>query len=124
MDRVACLVVLTNEHYLPLLYILALQGKDDVVGFFADKVTRGSSGSAVIVAALPPDASCGKPVLKSSQTRANWLPRTAAMIRSQCWIPAISDGRKSAIIPYLRTMTSPPSQRGDAFGASSPCVRT
>lgn len=32
----------TNEHYLPLLYVLALQDKKDEIGFFAEKVTLGS----------------------------------------------------------------------------------
>jgi 4,5-DOPA dioxygenase extradiol len=32
----------TNEHYLPLLYVLALQDKEDEIGFFAEKVTLGS----------------------------------------------------------------------------------
>lgn len=38
----APLAVPTNEHYLPLLYILALQDKDDKIRFFADKITLGS----------------------------------------------------------------------------------
>ncbi len=38
----ARLAVPTNEHYLPLLYVLALQEEDDEVGFFAEKVTLGS----------------------------------------------------------------------------------
>ena len=38
----ARLAVPTNEHYLPLLYILALQGKTDEVRFFAERVTLGS----------------------------------------------------------------------------------
>jgi len=32
----------TNEHYLPLLYVLALQDKDEKIEFFGDKVTLGS----------------------------------------------------------------------------------
>lgn len=32
----------TNEHYLPLLYVLALQGEREKLTFFADKVTLGS----------------------------------------------------------------------------------
>jgi aromatic ring-opening dioxygenase catalytic subunit (LigB family) len=32
----------TNEHYLPLLYILPLQEKNEPVRFFADRVTMGS----------------------------------------------------------------------------------
>ena len=32
----------TNEHYLPLLYALALQAADEPVTFFADGVTLGS----------------------------------------------------------------------------------
>jgi 4,5-DOPA dioxygenase extradiol len=42
LGQAACLAVPTNEHYLPLLYVLALQGKGDEVRFFADKVTLGS----------------------------------------------------------------------------------
>ena len=40
--QAACLSVPTNEHYLPLLYVLGLQDKPDDVRFFADKVTLGS----------------------------------------------------------------------------------
>jgi len=42
MGRMARLAVPTNEHYLPLLYALAVQDVDDQVSFFADKVTMGS----------------------------------------------------------------------------------
>jgi 4,5-DOPA dioxygenase extradiol len=42
LGRVARLSVPTNEHYLPLLYILALQDKNEPVRFFADRVTYGS----------------------------------------------------------------------------------
>ena len=42
MGRAARLAVPTNEHYLPLLYALAVQDQDDQVSFFADKVTMGS----------------------------------------------------------------------------------
>jgi 4,5-DOPA dioxygenase extradiol len=38
----ARLAVPTNEHFLPLLYILALQNKREAITFFADKVTLGS----------------------------------------------------------------------------------
>ena len=31
-----------NEHYLPLLYILPLQEKNEQIKFFADRVTLGS----------------------------------------------------------------------------------
>jgi 4,5-DOPA dioxygenase extradiol len=40
--QAARLAVPTNEHYLPLLYVLGLQEKRDEVRFFADKVTLGS----------------------------------------------------------------------------------
>ena len=40
--RSAQLAVPTNEHYLPLLYILAGQEEDDNLTFFADRVTFGS----------------------------------------------------------------------------------
>ena len=36
------LAVPTPEHYLPLLYVLALQGADDEVAFFNDRVVMGS----------------------------------------------------------------------------------
>jgi 4,5-DOPA dioxygenase extradiol len=42
MGQAARLSVPTNEHYLPLLYVLALQDKADEISFFADKVTMGS----------------------------------------------------------------------------------
>jgi 4,5-DOPA dioxygenase extradiol len=38
----ARLAVPTSEHYLPLLYVLALQDEQDRIEFFADKVTLGS----------------------------------------------------------------------------------
>ena len=38
----ALLAVPTNEHYLPLLYILAMQDKTDNLSFFCEKVTLGS----------------------------------------------------------------------------------
>lgn len=38
----AGLAVPTNEHYLPLLYALALQDKDEAISFFAEKVTLGA----------------------------------------------------------------------------------
>jgi 4,5-DOPA dioxygenase extradiol len=38
----ARLSVPTNEHYLPMLYVLALQEKEDLIAFFTDKVTLGS----------------------------------------------------------------------------------
>lgn len=38
----AQLSVPTNEHYLPLLYTLALQGKDEQHGYFADQLVYGS----------------------------------------------------------------------------------
>ena len=40
--RTAQLSVPTNEHFLPLLYVLGLQEDDDPVCFFAEKVTLGS----------------------------------------------------------------------------------
>jgi 4,5-DOPA dioxygenase extradiol len=42
LGMAARLAIPTNEHYLPLLYILALQEKRDEVRFFVDKVTLGS----------------------------------------------------------------------------------
>jgi 4,5-DOPA dioxygenase extradiol len=42
MGRAARLSIPTNEHYLPMLYILALQEEQEAVHFFAEKVTMGS----------------------------------------------------------------------------------
>jgi len=42
LGRAAQLAVPTNEHYLPLLYALAVQDPGDEISFFADKVTMGS----------------------------------------------------------------------------------
>ncbi len=42
LGRSARLAVPTLDHYLPLLYVLGAQAKEDNVGFFADKVTLGS----------------------------------------------------------------------------------
>jgi len=38
----ARLAIPTNEHYLPLLYVLALQEASDKISFFCEKVTLGS----------------------------------------------------------------------------------
>lgn len=42
LGQAAQLAIPTNEHYLPLLYILSLQDQGEQVHFFADKVTGGS----------------------------------------------------------------------------------
>ena len=42
LGRPAALAIPTNEHYLPLLYILGLQAPEDVMTFFAERVTFGS----------------------------------------------------------------------------------
>lgn len=42
MGRIASLAVPTNEHFLPLLYVLAVQDKDETPVFFTEKVTQGS----------------------------------------------------------------------------------
>jgi len=42
LGRAARLSVPTNEHFLPLLYVLALQDEGEGIGFFADRVTLGS----------------------------------------------------------------------------------
>lgn len=42
LGNAARLSIPTNEHFLPLLYILALQGKDEIASFFADRVTYGA----------------------------------------------------------------------------------
>jgi 4,5-DOPA dioxygenase extradiol len=36
------LAIPTPEHYLPMLYILALNGKDDQINFFNDKPIAGA----------------------------------------------------------------------------------
>ncbi len=42
LGQTAQLAVPTNEHFLPLLYVLALQDPKDEISFFGDKVTMGS----------------------------------------------------------------------------------
>jgi 4,5-DOPA dioxygenase extradiol len=42
LGRAAELSIPTNEHYLPLLYTLALRGEQEPVKFFADQFTLGS----------------------------------------------------------------------------------
>jgi 4,5-DOPA dioxygenase extradiol len=42
LGQAARLAIPTNEHYLPLLYILPLQEKNEQVKFFADRVMMGS----------------------------------------------------------------------------------
>lgn len=42
LGEAARLSIPTNEHYLPLLYILALQKPGEAVSFFADELTLGS----------------------------------------------------------------------------------
>jgi 4,5-DOPA dioxygenase extradiol len=42
LGRAARLSVPTNEHFLPLLYVLALQERGEEIRFFADRVTLGS----------------------------------------------------------------------------------
>lgn len=42
LGRAAQLSIPTNEHYLPLLYILAMQEKQDELRFFADEISMGS----------------------------------------------------------------------------------
>ena len=41
-DQAAALAINTAEHYVPLLYTLALKEENEPVSFFADKVTGGS----------------------------------------------------------------------------------
>lgn len=38
----ARMAIPTNEHYLPLLYVLGVQGKGEAVRFFAEQITMGS----------------------------------------------------------------------------------
>ena len=42
LGQAARLAIPTNEHYLPFLYALGLQAKNEQVRFFADRVTYGS----------------------------------------------------------------------------------
>jgi len=42
LGHAAHLSIPTNEHYLPLLYVLALQAQGEQIRFFTDKVTLGS----------------------------------------------------------------------------------
>jgi len=42
LGQAARLSIPTNEHYLPLLYILALQDEQEEIHFFAERVTLGS----------------------------------------------------------------------------------
>jgi 4,5-DOPA dioxygenase extradiol len=42
LGKAARLAVPTNEHFLPLLYVLALQDKQEQVRFFADQMSMGS----------------------------------------------------------------------------------
>ena len=42
MGKIATLSVPTNEHYLPLLYILALQEKNEPLSFFNERTLMGS----------------------------------------------------------------------------------
>ncbi|MFI5206278.1 MAG: dioxygenase, partial [Candidatus Paceibacterales bacterium] len=42
LGKIAQLSVPTNEHYLPLLYSLALQDKKETINFFNVKTTAGS----------------------------------------------------------------------------------
>ncbi|HTP09206.1 MAG TPA: 4,5-DOPA dioxygenase extradiol [Anaerolineae bacterium] len=42
LGQTANLAIPTDEHYLPLLYALSLQAKNEQVKFFADRVTMGS----------------------------------------------------------------------------------
>jgi 4,5-DOPA dioxygenase extradiol len=42
LGRAALLSIPTNEHYLPLLYILALQQEQDALRFFSEQISLGS----------------------------------------------------------------------------------
>jgi 4,5-DOPA dioxygenase extradiol len=54
LGQAARLAIPTNEHYLPLLYILALQDPQEPIRFFADRVTLGSiSMRSLLVAGSP-----------------------------------------------------------------------
>jgi len=43
----------TLEHYLPLLYIAALQGEDEQMSFVVDGYEMGSLGMLTAVAGMP-----------------------------------------------------------------------
>jgi 4,5-DOPA dioxygenase extradiol len=42
LGKAARLAVPTNEHYLPLLYVLAVQDKQEPIRFFTDRMSLGS----------------------------------------------------------------------------------
>ena len=42
LGKAARLAVPTNEHYLPLLYVLAVQDQQEQIRFFTDRMTLGS----------------------------------------------------------------------------------
>jgi 4,5-DOPA dioxygenase extradiol len=42
LGKAVRLSIPTHEHYLPLLYALALQDREDALRFFAEQVTLGS----------------------------------------------------------------------------------
>jgi len=49
LGEAARLFVPSSEHFLPLLYILALQEPEDAMTFFADKVTLGSTAMRSLI---------------------------------------------------------------------------
>jgi 4,5-DOPA dioxygenase extradiol len=54
LDETAAMAIPTNEHYLPLLYILGMQEPSDTITFFCDKVTLGSISMRSLI--LKPNA--------------------------------------------------------------------
>jgi 4,5-DOPA dioxygenase extradiol len=55
LGEAARLSVPTSEHFLPLLYILALQEPEDAITFFAEKVTLGSIAMRSLIVGQPFD---------------------------------------------------------------------
>jgi 4,5-DOPA dioxygenase extradiol len=49
----ACLAVPTPEHYLPLLYVAALQREDEAISFAVDGYDLGSIGMLTVAAGMP-----------------------------------------------------------------------
>jgi 4,5-DOPA dioxygenase extradiol len=53
MGEAAQLSIPTDEHWLPLLYVLACQGEDEPVGFFNDRIDLGSVSMLGVAVGLP-----------------------------------------------------------------------
>lgn len=53
-DRAAAMAINSGEHYLPLLYPLAMRGPDEPVAIFNDSIDGSLSMTSVIVGEVPP----------------------------------------------------------------------